>query len=488
MKAITLIFPHQLFLPHPALSNDRSTYILEEPHFFTRFQFHKQKLVLHRASLQYFYEKLSKSTKHVHYVPLKTLDNPEAWIEKIKPTEIHMARLYDHELEKHWLKLCKNEKIKIVFYDSEYFITDYQTLCDYFKKKPPFRLYHFYQAQRKRFNILMTKQRTPLGGAWSLDSENQKPLDSSIKIPPVKAPRTNSYVKEATEWTLKHFKNNPGEVDTFQYPITHKTAEGWLKDFLVQRLHNFGPYQDAIDSDSSILFHSLLSPLINIGLLTPRYVIDQALQHAQKHSIPLNSLEGFIRQIIGWREFVAGIYLQHGTKEQSLNFFKYTRKIPYSFWTGTTTIQPIDSTIKKILTTAYAHHIERLMILGNFMLLCEFKPDDAYKWFMELFIDAYDWVMIPNVYGMSQFADGGWFATKPYISSSNYIRKMSNFKKGEWCAIWDGLYWNFIYKNYHFFAKQPRLSMMINMIKRMSKATLNDHINHAQSFLKSLKN
>lgn len=488
MKAITLIFPHQLFLPHPAISDDRPTYMLEDPHFFTRLQFHKQKLVLHRASLQYFYKTTSQSNKKVHYVPLKSIEDRQKWLQKIAPLEIHMARLYDHELEKIWIKLCKSENIKMVFHESEYFMTDHKTLCDYFKKKPPFRLYHFYQAQRKRFKILITKTGNPVGGAWSFDSENRKPFDANIKIPTIKSPRANSHVKEAIAWTSKHFKNNPGDLNEFKYPVTHKAAQEWLKDFLAHRLNNFGPYQDAIDSDNSILFHSLLSPLINIGLITPRYVIHETLEFAQKHSIPLNSLEGFIRQIIGWREFVAGIYLQHGNKEQDSNFFKHTRKIPYSFWSGTTTIQPIDIVIKKTLTTAYAHHIERLMIMGNFMLLCEFKPDDVYKWFMELFIDAYDWVMIPNVYGMSQFADGGWFATKPYISSSNYIRKMSNFKKGEWCEIWDALYWNFIYKNYKFFSKQPRLAMMAKMIKRMNKTTLQSHLDHAQSFLKSLKN
>ena len=186
---------------------------------------------------------------------------------------------------------------------------------------------------------------------------------------------------------------------------------------------------------------------------------------------------------MGWREFIRGMYLCKGSFSRTKNFWGFERKIPKSFYDGTTGIDPVDDTIKKVLATGYCHHIERLMLIGNFMLLCEFHPDEVYRWFMELFIDAYDWVMVPNVYGMSQFADGGTFATKPYIGGSNYIRKMSNYGKGPWTDIWDGLFWRFISVNQEFFLKNPRMSMMVHSYNRMSDEKRKLHLENAAAFL-----
>jgi deoxyribodipyrimidine photolyase-related protein len=226
--------------------------------------------------------------------------------------------------------------------------------------------------------------------------------------------------------------------------------------------------------------------MLNVGLLTPLQIIDSVLEYAKQNDIPLNSLEGFIRQIIGWREFIRGIYVAKGTEERNRNFFQHKRKIPSSFYDGTTGIIPIDTTIRKLLKTGYAHHIERLMILGNFMLLCEFDPDEIYRWFMELFIDAYDWVMVPNVYGMSQFADGGLMSTKPYISSSNYLRKMSNYKKAQWQEIWDALYWRFIDKHREVFNKNIRMKFMVSMYDKMLTEKKEKFIIIADNYFKSL--
>ena len=230
----------------------------------------------------------------------------------------------------------------------------------------------------------------------------------------------------------------------------------------------------------------MLSPLINIGFLTPNYIIEKSIEFALKNEIPLNSLEGFIRQILGWREFIRGIYLYKGSFERTRNFWNHQRKIPKSFYDGTTGIAPIDKTIKKILKTGYAHHIERLMILANFMNLCEFHPDDVYQWFMEMFIDAYDWVMVPNIYGMSLFADGGLMSTKPYISGSNYLKKMSDYSTENWGEIWDSLFWNFIAKNQEFFRKNPRLSMMLITWNKMTEQQKELHLVRAQNFLEKL--
>ena len=226
--------------------------------------------------------------------------------------------------------------------------------------------------------------------------------------------------------------------------------------------------------------------MLNSGLLDINFVLDKTIVFYNKNDIPLNSCEGFIRQIIGWREFIRGIYTVKGSEERTKNFWGFKRKIPKSFYDASTGILPVDDSIRKILKTGYAHHIERLMILGNFMLLCEFDPDEVYRWFMEMFIDSYDWVMVPNVYGMSQFADGGLMSTKPYISGSSYILKMSNYKKGEWSGIWDSLFWNFIDNHRDFFDKNPRMRMLVRNFDKMDIDKRTNLLKSAHSFLENL--
>jgi deoxyribodipyrimidine photolyase-related protein len=235
------------------------------------------------------------------------------------------------------------------------------------------------------------------------------------------------------------------------------------------------------------MFHSLLTPALNIGLINPNEIVERALSHAENHEIPLNSLEGFIRQIIGWREFLNGIYRHRGVEIRNGNHWNHRRRMPASFYDASTGIPPVDDAIRNALDHGYCHHIERLMVLGNFMLLCRIKPDEIYRWFMEMFIDAYDWVMVPNVYGMSQFADGGTFTTKPYLSGSNYIRKMSDYPKGEWCETWDGLYWSFIGDHLDFFSGNHRLSMMARSWEKMEPAKQEAHRENAGNFIRSLK-
>jgi deoxyribodipyrimidine photolyase-related protein len=207
-----------------------------------------------------------------------------------------------------------------------------------------------------------------------------------------------------------------------------------------------------------------------LGLLNPDEVVQQALVIAKKLKTPIHSLEGFIRQIIGWREFLYGIDSIYGEKQKEMNFFNHQGQLAKSWYEGTTGIPPLDDAIKKVQKMAYLHHIERLMIVSNLMLLAEVHPQEVYRWFMEMHLDSYEWVMGPNVYGMGQMSDGGIFATKPYISGSNYILKMSDYSKGDWCEIWDGLYWSFIEKHKAFFLKNPRLSMMVKLLEKMPEA------------------
>jgi deoxyribodipyrimidine photolyase-related protein len=290
--------------------------------------------------------------------------------------------------------------------------------------------------------------------------------------------------RDSVNYVQKNFTENFGIINDIQlYPTDFKTSRIWFNDFLITRFDEFGIYEDAVLIEESIINHSVLSPLINSGLLNPKYVVKNSLEFYKKNKIPINSTEGFIRQIIGWREFIRGVYVSKGSEERTKNYWNFNRKIPKSFYDGNTGIDPIDDTIKKVEKSAYGNHIERLMILGNFMVLCEFDPNEVYKWFMEVFIDSYDWVMVPNVYGMSQFADGGLMSTKPYISSSNYIIKMSDYKKGEWSDIWDGLFWSFMDKQRDFFKKNPRMRMLISSFDKMDSFKKEKLLMDANNFL-----
>ncbi len=269
----------------------------------------------------------------------------------------------------------------------------------------------------------------------------------------------------------EHFPDNPGSLENFVWPTCHADAEIWLKDFLAHRLLQFGPYEDAISNKGVWLFHSTLSSSLNSGLLNPKQVVDAALEYAKSHDVPLASLEGFVRQIVGWREYVRALYVVRGVELRKANMFKAERQLTHHWYDGTTGLPPLDDMIHKVQRHAYAHHIERLMIAGNAMLLSEIHPDAVYAWFMELFIDAYDWVMVPNVYGMSQFAAGNIMTTKPYMSASNYILTMSDYKRGEWSNVWDGLYWRFVDTHRHFLSKNPRLGgVLISRLDSMDSA------------------
>ncbi|RYZ51601.1 MAG: cryptochrome/photolyase family protein, partial [Proteobacteria bacterium] len=265
----------------------------------------------------------------------------------------------------------------------------------------------------------------------------------------------------------EHFADHPGHSEDFWLPTDRQGARLWLEDFLENRFSNFGPYEDALPAHSPFVFHSVLTPFLNTGLLTPSEVIKAALARAKANSIPINSLEGFVRQIIGWREFVRGIYHNFGAQQERTNFWNHRRKLSPHWYRGDTGIPPLDATIQKCLRYGYAHHIERLMVVGSLMLLLEIDPQEAHRWFMEMFIDSADWVMGPNVYGMAIFSDGGIFATKPYICGANYYRKMGNFEAGEWQDGVDGLYWSFIEKHREFFLQNLRMAFIVNSLDKM---------------------
>lgn len=466
-KKVVLVFPHQLFEKHPLIDKDTIVYLIEDTRFFSDFTFHKQKLILHRATMKMYEAHLEKQCHRVHYVNYTQAEDVWSTLVKDKVNSVTTLNPVDHTLEQKITKYAKKASIALTIeYATPYFVTPPEALELYFKSKKKYFHAAFYTWQRKRMNILLTNDGSPVGGKWSFDSENRAAIPKNISIPDPYKPHSNTYIAEARAYVEKNFPDNPGKTDTFFYPTTFKTARAALDHFLHTRFAQFGTYQDAIVADEPFLFHSILSAVINCGLLTPAYVVEETIAYARRHKLPLNTVEGFIRQIIGWREFVWGVYVHGYAKQKDANYFACAHKIPYSWWKGATGLEPVDTVIKRVLIYAYAHHIERLMILGNAMLLHEFKPDEIYTWFMELFIDAYDWVMVPNVYGMSQFADGGLMTTKPYISASAYIKKQSNFKKGEWCAAWDELFWHFLHKHRAKLIKIPRMALLLKRKKK----------------------
>ena len=473
MKA-TFIFPNQLFPNHPSLSRSRKVFIIQDPLFFGdykyKYRFHKNKILLHLLSIDAYHNELLSKGYDSNVITHENLYSNDYLINIIKSnniSHIHFCDPVDYLLHRRIDKACMVTDIQMRKYETPGFLLSDTDAKSEFSNKKPHLMASFYKRQRKRYNILIDEEGFPEGGKWSFDIENRKRMPKKIVLPKIQTLDYKKYkIQKKKEFVRLLYSDNPGSMRLFNYPISRSQATSAFHYFLETRFSNFGNYEDAIVKEESFLFHGIVTPYLNIGLLTPQEIINDTIDFAKENSIPLNSVEGFIRQIIGWREFMRGIYIVDGTKQRNSNFWRFNRQLPNSFYNGTTGIDPLDYTIKKVLENAYAHHIERLMVLGNLMLLLEIEPNSVYKWFMELFIDSYDWVMVPNVYGMSQFSDGGLLATKPYISGSNYILKMSNYKKGPWCQIWDSLFWRFIKLNRDYFIKNPRMSMMVSVYDR----------------------
>ncbi len=482
MERVGLIFPHQLFDPHPAAEGVKRVVFVEEPLLFSQYAFHRQKLLLHHASVYEYATTLRRrGIVVVHLTPTERDTAGE-----LRAMGIHGVQYVDPCDD--WISTrltsgLAREGIAAATLDDPHFLTPPSEIERFSTGRKRFFFTDFYIAQRKRLGILVESDGSPVGGQWSFDPDNRKRLPRGIHVPAVSRPSERDAVRRSRAWLGEHYPAAPGSDTPFLYPTDHVTAARWLDTFVMERLPLFGDYEDAISREHDVVFHSVLTPMLNIGLLSPRQVVDAALARAS--DVPINSLEGFVRQIIGWREFVRLVYLTGGRAQRSRNFWGYSHKLPISFYDGTTGIEPVDHVIRQVLRTGYCHHIERLMILGNFMLLCEIHPDAVYRWFMELFIDAYDWVMVPNVYGMSQYADGGLMTTKPYISGSNYVLKMSDFPRGPWCETWDTLYWRFVDRHADFFLANPRMAMMVRMKDKLG-AKLDEHRTRAELFLDQL--
>jgi deoxyribodipyrimidine photolyase-related protein len=465
-----IVFPHQLFREH--LDADPGTLmVLVEPDlFFRQFAFHVHKLVLHRASMRSFQDRLGDAGFRVAYVESSAdRSSDDALAAVLRDHGVDAVRVYD--VVDDWLgrdlrRVCRDVGAHLDELETPAFLTTREQVEEIFGRYDKPRMQHFYQAQRRRLDLLM-EGGSPVGGRWSYDTENRKPLPKDLVPPALPRPTRTDHVEDAMAWVRAEFPDNPGDVDTFAWPVTHRQAAHALRRFLDERLHDFGRYEDAIAADEPWLFHSALSPLINLGLLDPERVVRDAVEHAAGNDVPLPSLEGFVRQVIGWREYMRAAYVVHGHRMRTRNALELAGGLGPEWWDGSTGLEPVDTVVRRVLRHGYAHHIERLMVLGNAMLLLRTDPDEVYAWFMALFVDAYDWVMVPNVYAMSQFAAGPLITTKPYVSGSNYLRRMSDFPTGDWTLAWDALYWQFVDDYRDVFAANPRAGMAVRTLDDM---------------------
>ena len=395
-------------------------YMAEDFGLCTQEKYHKHKLILFLSAMRSYRDELINNNFNVIYNEINQNKNLSysAKLEKViknqKVKKIITFKVSDHFFDRILKKTCKKLNVELSFIPNPMFLTKQELKEKFFEKnKKPF-MGNFYKLQRSDLNILM-KGKNPEGGQWSYDELNRKKIPESISVPKIKKILETQNTQQIKKVISNLFDSHPGSIENFNIPTTRKQALSWLDDFLKNKFFLFGDYEDAISKKGHILFHSLLSPLLNIGLLTPEEVVNKAIKFAKNKKIKINNVEGFVRQIIGWREFIKNVYDYHDSSMKKSNFWGHKLKLKKSWYDGSTGIEPLDHAINEVNQFGYAHHIIRLMLISNIMNLSGIDPREIFKWFMEMFIDSSDWVMTPNVFGMGTFSDGGIFATKPYI-------------------------------------------------------------------------
>lgn len=492
MEKALLIFPHQLFERHAGLDHTPDLIVLiEDSLFFNDHQypvnFHRQKRILHRASMRHYADSLRQQGYNCDYHEWCP-NRLEQTAEELQNYQLIVSDPTDYALTKRLQKAASKYSLAITWLENQLFINTPTDNQHYRNQRKRWFMADFYQHQRRKLDILIENGK-PTGGRWSFDDDNRKkiPLKERAHIPNLPAALATPYVAEAEDYIDRQFPDAPGTKNSpFIYPTTHAQAREWLAVFLQQRFKLFGTYEDALVPQQSWLYHSVLTPAMNIGLLTPGEVVRQALDFAKENDIPINSVEGFVRQIIGWREFMRATYEDLGVTMRNSNHWQHHNALPAGFYDASTGITPLDDVITRVLQTGYCHHIERLMVVGGFLFLCEVHPHAIYQWFSELFIDAYDWVMVPNVYAMSQHADGGLITTKPYFSGSAYLKKMGYNQTGDWTDLWDGLYWRWIWNHREQLRSNPRWAMMCSMAEKMPEPKRERHLTIANDYLKTI--
>jgi deoxyribodipyrimidine photolyase-related protein len=493
-RPVRLVFPHQLFLAHLEAPPGTRFVLVEDDLLFRQYAFHAQKLVLHRASMRRFATRLREAGFDVGVVETSAREPSgrrlTRLVEELRPTEVTVFDVVDDWLARDTTAALADGGYRLRPQDvleTPMFLTSRAQVRDWFAGHRA-RMASFYAWQRVRLDVLVDGT-SPVGGRWSFDTENRRRLPKGYAVPAPWRPgagtavRRHPEVEEAIAWVAEEFPDAPGNAAAFAWPTAHEEAETAYEDFLDTRFGDFGPFEDALSRAHPWLFHSMLTPGLNTGLITPDRVLARALEVAERDALPLPSVEGFVRQVIGWREYMRATYVMWGRRMRTSNALRHARPLADGWWDASTGLDPVDHVVGSVLENGWAHHIERLMVCGNAMCLLRTHPDAAYEWFMEMFVDAYDWVMVPNTYAMSQFAAGTAITTKPYVSGSNYLRKMSDYGDGEWARDWDALFWTFVRDHRDVFDTNPRSRMLPRTWDGFEDRVRQGHVERAARWL-----
>lgn len=448
--------------------------------------YHLQKLVLVWSAMRHFAEELRQEGWQVSYKKAEDFQKPLLdWIGENQITELRVMVPIDRP----FAQLIQQLELpcKITFTPNNRFIWGDEEFKEWASSRKRLLMEDFYREGRRRFDILM-EGNEPVGGRWNFDRENRKPPKGKLTIPETLWFEPDEITQEVIDWVKQSeaFQDSQKywEIEPFRWGVTRKQALQILEFFVETRLSNFGPYQDAMIAGEQTMWHAMLSPYLNLGLLHPKEVVEAAQQayYENRSEWELNSVEGFIRQILGWREYMHGIYIYLGEDYSERNWFNHTHPLPAFFWTGETKMNCLHQIINQVREIGYAHHIQRLMVLSNFALIAGISPQEIEDWFHAAFIDAYDWVMQTNVIGMGQFADGGMMSSKPYAASANYINNMSDYCKncfynksdrtGEKACPFNFFYWDFLSRHYDKLKNLQRMGQILRNLERISPEEL----------------
>jgi deoxyribodipyrimidine photolyase-related protein len=474
-----ILYPNQLF-DYELLPKVSRVYLVEEPLFFgvddeRPIAYHKQKLVLHRASMRrYAEEVLWPNGFEVEYVECGADTVTDTAIVKAAFDGAGEIVVFDPGDDLLWSRIqsaagALEVHVPLRRLENPNFYLKSGDIEEYFAGKDKSGFDEFYQYMRERFDVLIDEDYRPFGGKWSYETKSRKKLSGSVVIPGISIYGDNQHVVEAMQYVESRFPANPGTTSTFLWPTNKAEALAWMAEFFATRLEKFGPYLSAIDSSAVWVFHSALSPVMNCGLLSSREVVDAALDYVakSKKDIPLESLESFVRQILGKREYARALYV---AKKLGIDSITGTRRLTNAWYRGETGLPPLDDMVKKTLDFGYAHEVERAKIAGNLMLLCDVAEGDIYRWFMAMFVDSYEWIVTSSLYSLSTFASDK--ATKEAsIVASNFVLTNGNYTKDRWCDIWDGLYWRYVDTHRGSLKKSTRVgSVLVNRYDHMDSA------------------
>ncbi len=504
MKTLRLILGDQLNHQHSWYSeaNDDITYVMMEVRQETDYvPHHIQKVVGFFTAMRAFAEEKKYEGHQFIYYHLNDVNNNQSipdnldFLIREHGFEKFEYQLPDeYRLDQQLHEYCQSLNIDWETFDTEHFYTKRDELASFFKGKKIYLMESFYRHMRKKHDVMMDGK-NPIGGKWNFDHSNRKAFPKDIQLP--NRGNRKKDVSEILKMIKKSDVKTIGSIDekNFIWPVTREEALDDLHTFCTQHLKNFGNYQDAMSTESAFGFHSLLSFAMNVKLISPSEVVNTVVEYWQQHEedIDISAVEGFVRQIIGWREYMRGIYWAKMPEYAELNALKHQNKLPEWFWTGDTKMSCLRHAIGQSLDHAYAHHIQRLMVTGNFALLAMINPAEVDLWYLGIYIDAIEWVEITNTRGMSQFADGGIVGTKPYVSSANYLKKMSNYcdschydhkkKTGKGSCPFNSLYWNFYDQHRKTLEKNPRISMMYRTWDKMAPETKENLLKQAEYYL-----